>query len=225
MPAVKSIQRAFPRILKRAACAGFIAAAAGSMHAQEFSEAAQLTQFAQVAAQLETLPESNLKALYLRCEGAAAESGLAFGAAAMCSHAYERLLKTAFNGDFDKLLAWWSDARTQSGSAEQNATSAEQEAASAEQEAASAEQDGAAAPRIEATSYLEEAFWKCDYSIARETMGRRQAAICGTVIEGVRKEKFRGDNDKLLQWWAAHHDAQHRKLSAQDAAAEEYPLP
>jgi hypothetical protein len=49
----------------------------------------------------------SLKAAYLRCERAAAERLLGFDDAASCSAIYEELLKSAFGGDFKRLLAWW----------------------------------------------------------------------------------------------------------------------
>jgi hypothetical protein len=69
---------------------------------------------------------------------------------------------------------------------------------------------------------LEEAFWRCDYSIARQTMNGEMGAVCSAVIEGVRSARFGGDMEKLLRWREQNQPAQHRRLRA---AEEEYPLP
>lgn len=57
-------------------------------------------------AQLERLPELDLKSFYLRCSRAASQSLLGSGEAALCSLGYEILLKRTFGGDFFALLAW-----------------------------------------------------------------------------------------------------------------------
>ena len=49
----------------------------------------------------------SLKVAFLRCEQAASERLLGFADAASCSVIYEKLLKVGFDGDFNRLLAWW----------------------------------------------------------------------------------------------------------------------
>ena len=61
-------------------------------------------------------PVSLLKAEYLACDRAATESILSPGTAAYCSSVSEELLARGFDGDFERLLAWWrveKQARTQ----------------------------------------------------------------------------------------------------------------
>ena len=72
------------------------------------------------------------------------------------------------------------------------------------------------------TAELEGAFWQCDYSFSKGNADRYKAAICGRVIEGIQKQKFNGDIERLLQWWQQNHAIQHRKLAEQDI---ELPLP
>jgi hypothetical protein len=79
-----------------------------------------------------------------------------------------------------------------------------------------------AAVNAKTLAHLEDAFWRCDYSVAKGTADRYKAGICGVVIEGIRKEKFNGDIEKLLQWWEQNHAVQHRKLAEQDV---EIPMP
>ena len=47
-----------------------------------------------------------LKAEYLACDQAASQSRLSPGAA-YCSRVAEELLARAFEGDFERLIAWW----------------------------------------------------------------------------------------------------------------------
>ncbi|HEU0203737.1 MAG TPA: hypothetical protein VFR86_25275 [Burkholderiaceae bacterium] len=56
--------------------------------------------------QLSALSAEDLKAFYMQCDRAAAQGSLG-GDVALCSLAYELLLKGAFDGDFFALLAWW----------------------------------------------------------------------------------------------------------------------
>jgi hypothetical protein len=57
------------------------------------------------------LTVAELKAIYLDCDRRAMRGVLGAGEAGVCSVAYEELKKRAFDGDFDKFLAW---SRTQS---------------------------------------------------------------------------------------------------------------
>jgi hypothetical protein len=52
-----------------------------------------------------------LKRTYLVCDRAASQRVLDMGEAATCSTAAERLLQAGFGGDFDRLLAWWREAK------------------------------------------------------------------------------------------------------------------
>ena len=52
-------------------------------------------------------PVPLLKAEYLACDRAATRSALPPGAAAYCSSVSEELLERGFDGDFERLIAWW----------------------------------------------------------------------------------------------------------------------
>jgi hypothetical protein len=62
-------------------------------------------------------PEECLKTIFMHCSDASEKEVLGTGVAMMCSTAYEALLKRAFKGDFETLLAWWRSQRAQSASA------------------------------------------------------------------------------------------------------------
>ena len=57
------------------------------------------------------VPLDRLKAHYLACDHAATQSVLHPAAAAVCSAVAEALLQRGFDGDLDRLLAWWRAAR------------------------------------------------------------------------------------------------------------------
>jgi hypothetical protein len=48
----------------------------------------------------------DLKSLYLGCDRASAAERLTRGQVMLCSTVYEALKRRAFDGDFDRLLAW-----------------------------------------------------------------------------------------------------------------------
>src|SRR5688572_25057234 len=55
---------------------------------------------------IQRLSEDELKEFYVRCSRAAVRGRLGHGEIALCSTAYERLLKEIFRGDFRALLEW-----------------------------------------------------------------------------------------------------------------------
>jgi hypothetical protein len=56
--------------------------------------------------QLKGLTVDDLKALYLACNDRALEGQLGSGGIAQCSVVYEELKQRAFEGDFERFLAW-----------------------------------------------------------------------------------------------------------------------
>lgn len=79
--------------------------------------------FAQVEQDvLAATPVDELKRVYMDCDRAASRTVLDFGTAAQCSMVGESLMKRAFAGDFDKLLAWW---RIEKDAAPHNSASAD----------------------------------------------------------------------------------------------------
>jgi len=64
--------------------------------------------FAQAASdRLAAVPIDELKRVYLACDRAASQQLLDSDTAAHCSFAGEALQQRAFEGSFDRLLAWW----------------------------------------------------------------------------------------------------------------------
>ncbi len=64
--------------------------------------------FAQAAAgDLLAAPIDELKHVYLACDREASRQLLDVATAIHCSYVSEALLKRAFDGDFELLLAWW----------------------------------------------------------------------------------------------------------------------
>lgn len=57
-------------------------------------------------AQLEGMPETEVKAFYARCSDASIGRRLDGGEAMACSIGYEVLLQKHFGGDFERFLAW-----------------------------------------------------------------------------------------------------------------------
>ncbi len=68
---------------------------------------------------------------------------------------------------------------------------------------------------------LEKAFWICDYEATIYGVGEVDAEACGTVTEGLKRVKFGGDSDAMVDWWRdqkyAVHDALERAHEAQAA--------
>lgn len=60
----------------------------------------------QPSVHLETVPENDLKTVYLHCSREAPRGTLGFGGIASCSVVYETLLRRVFGGDFYSLIAW-----------------------------------------------------------------------------------------------------------------------
>lgn len=68
-------------------------------------------------------------------------------------------------------------------------------------------------PEIEAlpADKLETLFWDCDYMSSTALLDGTDAAICSSVFERIKKEKFAGDFNKFMQWWKPLKDKEHAK--------------
>lgn len=60
----------------------------------------------QLVAQLQVMPEGELKETYLHCWRESTHRVMGYGEIALCSIVYETVLRRIFSGDFDALLAW-----------------------------------------------------------------------------------------------------------------------
>lgn len=64
--------------------------------------------FAQASAgEVASMSIDQLKQLYLECDRVASSERLDTGTAVVCSLVSEALKKRAFDGSFERLLAWW----------------------------------------------------------------------------------------------------------------------
>lgn len=76
--------------------------------------AAPMVALAQSGLLVEPLPDMTpleLQRAYLACDAAANQRRLEMMEAARCSLVAERLKQKCFEGDFDKMLAWWRSER------------------------------------------------------------------------------------------------------------------
>lgn len=63
------------------------------------------------AERVTALDVAQLKTAYLACDEEATRNVLDAGSAAICSQIAEALKARAFGGDFERLLAWWREAK------------------------------------------------------------------------------------------------------------------
>lgn len=68
----------------------------------------------------------------------------------------------------------------------------------------------AAAIALPAGPALEEAFWDCDFASTQTLVGQGEAAVCSSVFEKLKTDKFNGDFSKFMVWWKANKDAQYK---------------
>ncbi|OUL99252.1 hypothetical protein [Variovorax sp. JS1663] len=68
-----------------------------------------------------------LKRIYLDCDRVASRTVLDFAAAAHCSMVGEELKHRVFDGDFDRLIAWWRAQKPRSADAVSGAHTQEDE--------------------------------------------------------------------------------------------------
>lgn len=60
---------------------------------------------------------------------------------------------------------------------------------------------------------LEENFWQCEHASSDGMIDAAMAAHCDAVTDELKKRKFGGDFERLLQWW-------HQNRLAHDQSAE-----
>lgn len=80
------------------------------------------------------------------------------------------------------------------------------------------------APAAEARQHVEElerAFWRCDLAASTGSVDPIQAAVCSAVTEELRKRKFGGDFERMLQWWRESRLAQAQRLEVRSVEGEE----
>jgi hypothetical protein len=80
------------------------------------------------------------------------------------------------------------------------------------------------APTAEARQRVEElerAFWRCDLAASTGAVDPIQAAVCSAVTEELRKRKFGGDFERMLQWWQESRLAGYQKLEVEAGRTNE----
>lgn len=156
-----------------------------------------------LVAQLERLPEQDLKSFYLRCSRAASQHALGSGEIALCSQGYEILLKRIFGGDFFALLAWsqlHSDDTLKTAFRDGTAPSI------------------AVLAPASPPADLEKAFWICDHAATKHGVDGATAIACGVITEDLKVKKFNGDFDSMLAWWRQNKAAEHQALTTASPA-------
>ena len=64
-----------------------------------------------------------------------------------------------------------------------------------------------------AVETLEHAFWYCDYVATTEGVLATPMGACRFATEELKKVKFAGDFQALVQWWRSNKPAEHRKIA------------
>ena len=84
----------------------------------------------------------------------------------------------------------------------------------------SATQTSAQPPQSEA-GRLEAAFWQCDYDATVHGLERVDVNTCTDVYDAIKRTRFAGDFEALLEWWQRHRTHEHAKLRATRVASRE----
>ena len=64
---------------------------------------------------------------------------------------------------------------------------------------------------------LEDIFWRCDYAATTGFVHPDEREACSAITDRLKAERFGGDFERMLQWWQANRDLQHRQLGQDDA--------
>jgi len=59
---------------------------------------------------------------------------------------------------------------------------------------------------------LETMFWMCDHAASMRGVSATPAAFCAVVTAELKKQKFAGDFEELLNWWRLNKVAEYDKL-------------
>jgi hypothetical protein len=131
---------------------------------------------------------------------------------AFCDFAADELRRRAFDGDHERLLAWWraEHARFEDGAAPAPEAPAERE----EPPAATPVVAPAATPPVSHATpeQLKSAYLQCERLVLTTPMDFGTAAQCSMVYEALKQRVFGGDFERLLAWW------QQESKSTEDSA-------
>ena len=62
------------------------------------------------------------------------------------------------------------------------------------------------------TAELEATFWTCDYAATVHGVDRDTAVLCQTAMDELKKKRFGGSFERLLEWWSANKAEQYAAL-------------
>lgn len=65
---------------------------------------------------------------------------------------------------------------------------------------------------------LEKIFWQCERAAGAGMLDAATAAQCDAVTDELRKRKFGGDSERLLQWWQQNRIALRRSIEVNRGA-------
>lgn len=65
---------------------------------------------------------------------------------------------------------------------------------------------------------LEQAYWECDYAATTWGVSLGEGALCGVIYEELKRRKFAGDFQAVLEWWRQHKIAEYEALGRRYAA-------
>jgi hypothetical protein len=63
-------------------------------------------------------------------------------------------------------------------------------------------------------THLERAFWACDYNVTTYGADRVDAMACSAIYETLKRRKFSGDFNALVDWWQRNKTAEHAREQA-----------
>jgi hypothetical protein len=56
---------------------------------------------------------------------------------------------------------------------------------------------------------IEKTYWDCDYATTQTLAGFEEAAICSTVFEKLKADKFKGSFQDFMVWWKANKEREY----------------
>ena len=67
-------------------------------------------------------------------------------------------------------------------------------------------------PRMSDDAHLEHAFWACDYNVTTYGADKADAMACSAIYESLKRRKFGGDFQALVDWWQRNKTAEHARV-------------
>jgi hypothetical protein len=146
--------------------------------------AAPLSARAQPEPSLAEVPLPRLQAMVLPCDLRPPAGQVQTPATAFCAAAADELRRRAFDGNRERLLAWWLQARAAHGAA-----------------SATVPVQPARRPTSQATpAQLRAAYLQCNRLAETTLLDFGTAAACSLVYEELKARVFGGDFQRLLAW-------------------------